>query len=207
MLKKLSHAFFFKYGDLIAKNPLPFLIVPLLVAGGLGAGMVFMTSENDIEELYAPENSPAFDDRKTIKNIYKEFGDDDILPRHLPELGLSGQVIIRQKNGGNVLSVPVLEETLRLHSVIMNISVRYANTSMSFSDLCLTWNGECVKIGLLEAVNYSSQGNVTRQLSYPFAEDTKGMQIFIGSELGGVSVEKGNVAEAEYHAVHLPFTV
>ena len=47
------------YGRLVARCPLPFVIIPLVVCGLLGLGLFELKYEDNLETLYTPIDSDA----------------------------------------------------------------------------------------------------------------------------------------------------
>ena len=193
---------FGRYGEFIAKSPkcvFLLIVIPLLIAGGLGAGFIFITFEKDIEVLYVPQNAQSLDDRKVIEDLYSEFGDDDLLNYQRTRLGLYGQVLIQPIKGCSVLKESILQDALDLHHAIINISVEQNDTSYSYKDLCLAWNGDCYTNGILEILEYNATNVNKVTLTYPYYFGDHGERTFLGTELGGVFFEAdGNtISDAE----------
>ena len=46
---------FAAYGRIVAKYPLPFIIIPVVVAVALGGGFAFMDHERNVEYLFTPQ--------------------------------------------------------------------------------------------------------------------------------------------------------
>ena len=190
------------YGAFIARSPrcvLLLILIPLLVAGGLGVGFMSITFEKDIEVLYVPKNAQSLDDRKVIEDLYSEFGGDDLLHYQRTRLGLYGQVLIQRIQGCNVLKESTLQDAIDLHHIITNIRIEQNGTSYSYKDLCLTWNGDCYANGILEIIEYNATNLSKVTLTYPYFYGDDGQVTFLGTELGGVSLEgdSNTISEAE----------
>ena len=149
-IEAVLRSFFSNYGGFIARHPFPFLILPVLLAGALGAGMVFVTKELSVEKLYTPENGRAKTDRSTVERLFAEHGDNDTLVTHLPRLGRFGTAILQHRGGGNILTQSNLNEILNLHARIMSISIQHNGQEFTFADLCVKWNGVCNGNAILE---------------------------------------------------------
>ena len=65
----LSHAFY-RYGKLVARHPLPFLILPPCIAFALMAGVINMEQTNDADYLFIPHNAPSLKERKHFEETY-----------------------------------------------------------------------------------------------------------------------------------------
>ena len=74
-IEKPLSRIFYNYGRFIARHPLWFLIIPLLVAGALASGLYNFHAEYDVEQLFTPEKARSKDERHTIQQLFPE-GDD-----------------------------------------------------------------------------------------------------------------------------------
>ena len=193
-IEKGLRSFFFNYGGFIAKHPFPFLLLPLVLSGALGAGLVFLIEEQSVENLYTPENGQAKTDRATVEELFAEHGDNNTLVTRLTRLGRSGKIIIERIDGGNILNKAVLEEILNLHETIMNISVMQNGQAYNFSDLCVKWNDGCNENAILSTYDYNASMLDSITLTYPIYSSNNEVS-FLGGELGGVVFKSGSSDE------------
>jgi len=61
------------YGRRVARRPLPFIIVPVLICSLLGLGLFNIHYESDLENLYTPVNSPAVRHRQTLRRLFGPY--------------------------------------------------------------------------------------------------------------------------------------
>ncbi|XP_022093260.1 patched domain-containing protein 3-like [Acanthaster planci] len=206
-VEKIVKLFFFNYGGFIARHPYPFLVLPLLLAGALGAGMVFLTEENSIENLYTPENGQAKTDRNTVETLFAEHGDNETLVSHLSRLPREGSVIIRQKDGQNILTQAAMEDIINLHEQIMNITIQHDNQEYKFTNLCIKWDGTCNENLILALYDYNASNVPLTPLTFPLytlVGDT--VPYFLGGGLGGVTFKSGSQDEVvSANAVRLSY--
>ena len=207
--------FFFHYGGFIADHPLVFLILPVLIAAALTSGIVFITSEEDVGNLYIPDNAQSKTDRKIIRRLYRDFDADAERPAaFVGPLSPTGQIIIRPKDGDNVLTTTVIQEAIRLHDLILNISAQDTRSrptrssrrsyypvlpdSYTFYDLCWRWEGECNYGGsMLQVIGDEVAQVDNRTFTYPFAATPSGEVRFIGYDLGGISFKPDSEDELQ----------
>lgn len=211
--EKVLRSLFYSYGGFIARHPLYFVIIPLLVAIGLGSGMLFLdtTSDLDGESLYAPEDSRASRDRSLIQEIYSDASTEEgeMLPQHLTEPGLYGQVVVTLKDRGNVLTRNVTNEVLRLHDVVESLSVEFASERYSYRDLCMKWQNSCLPIGIIQILNSQiiapelSLQYPKMFMTFPFGS----MSVFIGGELAGVTLKSGSSEVETGEAIQLTYNL
>ncbi|XP_038057131.1 patched domain-containing protein 3-like [Patiria miniata] len=193
-IEKIIRLFFFNYGGFIARHPIPFLLVPPLLAGALGAGMVFLTNENNLENLYTPENGQAKTDRNTVDTLFAKHGDNDTLVSHLLNIGREGSVTIRHKDGQNILTQAAMDDILDLHEQIMNIRITLDNQEYRFTDLCVKWDGVCNENAILAAYDYNSSKVPSTTLTFPLYTSSadNAVPYFLGGGLGGVTFVSGS---------------
>ncbi|XP_022093208.1 patched domain-containing protein 3-like [Acanthaster planci] len=205
-IEKVVKLFFFNYGGFIARHPYPFLLLPLL-AGALGAGMVFLTEENSIENLYTPENGQAKTDRNTVETLFSEHGDNDTLVSHLSRLPRSGSVIIRQKDGQNILTQAAMEAILNLHEQITNITIQYNNQEYKFTDLCVKCDGVCNENPILAVYYYNASNVPLTSLTFPlYTPAGTIVPYFLGGGLGEVTFKSNSQDEVvSANAVRLSY--
>nr|KAG5713846.1 hypothetical protein BaRGS_024473 [Batillaria attramentaria] len=63
-VKRGVSSLFTWYGRFVGRHPVPFIVSSILVFGGLGAGLVTLDTESDMETVYFPKNSRAIKDRQ-----------------------------------------------------------------------------------------------------------------------------------------------
>ncbi|XP_072043818.1 patched domain-containing protein 3-like isoform X2 [Amphiura filiformis] len=198
-VERAFRSLFYWYGGIIARHPLYFVIIPLIVALGIGSGMLFLDTDadTDAEILYAPENSRASKDRALIDGIYSDVN-GEILPQHLTSPGVYGQVIIKRKDGGNVLTRSVADEVLILDNTITTLTVEIDGENYSYFDLCMKWQSKCVPIGIINIFNSSALSSPDFSLSYPVAEvvtPSGSMPFFVAGEIAAVTFKDGSESE------------
>ncbi|XP_022093267.1 patched domain-containing protein 3-like [Acanthaster planci] len=195
-IEKVIKSFFYYYGGFIARHPYPFLVLPLLLTGALGAGMMFLAEENDIENLYTPENGQAKTDRNTVETLFAEHGDNDTLVSHLSRLPREGSVTIRQKDGQNILTQAAMEDIFNLHEQIMNITIQHDKQEYKFTDLCIKWDGVCNENPILAVYDYNSSNVPLISLKFPlYTPAGKTVSYFLGGGLGRVTFKSGSQDE------------
>ena len=183
---------FYSYGGFIARHPFPFLLLPVMLTAALGAGIVFLSEEQNVETLYTPENGQAKTERSTVEELFAKNGEDDPLVSRLTR---SGNAIIRMNDGGNVLTQSAIQEILNLHEMVMNIRILQNDQNYTFSDLCVQVNGVCNENALLALYGYNSSMVPTISLTFPLYRPTSNTVLFLGGEVGGVKFKSDSSDE------------
>ncbi len=203
-IEKCLRALFQHHGKFVGKHPTAFTIVPILLTAGFATGIfTLFTSEKDPEVLYGPQGSQSDLNRDILEDLYSSVLDEDMLPRHQLRIGRWGWLIITSKSSESILSTTNVDEVLRLHNNVINISFEQDGFYYKFDDLCLKWNGECFDDHVLPLVTSKTiLGNTS--LTYPIATTSTGETLLLAGSLGGVTVdEKGAIQKAQ--ALHLTY--
>lgn len=200
---------FYKYGKLVARHKLFFLLVPLVLFAVTASGVLQIYVDDDIEALFTPLGSPSLEDKVYAKDAFP-IGDegDEFLPNRVLDSLLSKlQLIITTKDGGNVLRKSVVQEILELDQFIVNYQLSF-NSSLSkntFRNLCMKWNGQCIKNPIVEILRMSAYGmNVS--LTYPtFTFPLTNRKMIIASQMADVEHVPGTDKVSSAKAVILHY--
>ncbi|XP_033120937.1 patched domain-containing protein 3-like [Anneissia japonica] len=205
-IDKIISGWFGRYGRLLARQPLPFLLLPLFLVFLLLIGFLQFNVEDDVEYLFTPEGSPGKTDRVIARELFKN-GDEgtEFLPNRALETFIQrGELIATPKKGNNILSEVTFGEILALDEDIRAIKISINGTEKDYTDLCMKWDGHCLTNPVLEFFDKDTVHLHTRNLTYPNAvKDNE--PLFIGKNLGGVTFynkEEGTVKSAQAMAIH-----
>ncbi|XP_078668839.1 patched domain-containing protein 3-like [Branchiostoma floridae x Branchiostoma belcheri] len=193
------------YGGFLARHPLPFLILPVVLAGGLGAGMYFMASDSSVEGLYTPDNGRGKTERAVVEEHFPVNDSENFQTSRLVTFGRSASVIVTttEKND-DVLRMPVLREVLSLYNNISEIEAPMSETNYSFMDLCTKWQSQCV-VGGYHLLNFTLEKDENTTIGYPWTNLPDGTRLFSGATLGGVTLESGSEDVSTAAAFKLTF--
>ncbi|XP_062376705.1 patched domain-containing protein 3-like [Sardina pilchardus] len=166
-------------GRCIGKYPWLFLILPLVISGGLGGGFYFLRQRevHDIEDQFTPLNGPAKEERAFVKQHFPTGKDFSRL--RLYTEGLYASFIIVKKP--NILTVNAFKEIISLDERVKGLKTSRNNT---FENLCAKKKKKCVSNDVLNFVLTDDAGNIdnmTNPINYPFHGET-----FLGTVIGGV---------------------
>ncbi|XP_019633705.1 PREDICTED: patched domain-containing protein 3-like [Branchiostoma belcheri] len=192
------------YGGFLARHPLPFLVLPVLLAGGLGAGMYFMVSDSSVEGLYTPDNGRGKTERAEAEQHFPVNDSEAFQPSRIITLGRSASVIVTSKGLDDVLRISVLREVLSLYSNISGLEAQVSGTNYTFADLCATWQSRCVVDGY-QLLNFTLEKDENTTIGYPWTNLPGGTRLFSGATLGGVTLEPGTEDVSTAAAFKLTF--
>ncbi|XP_076827962.1 patched domain-containing protein 3-like [Brachyhypopomus gauderio] len=178
--RPLSSAFG-RLGRFVSRNPWCFLFFPLLLAGGLGSGFIFLLDRevHGIENQFTPLNGPAKHERAFIQEHFKNNG--PFSQFRLTTEGCYASVIITDQKQNDILTVDAFTEIIDLDSEIKSV-----NTGDTFASLCAETAGTCMSNAVLDIINYNAGEIESTKLEYPVTGHT-----FLGSEVGGVELKAG----------------
>ena len=170
------------YGGMVAKCPIPFVVVPVVLALIFCGGFVFMTRETDVEYLFTPGNSAARKDQSRLHEDFKsktEFNPS----RSLDQL-IVAQVILTPKSGNNMWEQDIMDDVFQIDSDITAINASSSGTIITYEDVCMKEStGTCIDNGL-------SFVNLTMSIGYPYHEVQiplgDPIKVFYGHMLGDV---------------------
>ncbi|XP_077999939.1 patched domain-containing protein 3-like [Glandiceps talaboti] len=208
IVEKRISGLFSKYGKLLSRHPVIILAIALIATGILGAGLIKLENETDLEYLYTPENSRADKDRRTVTKLFPDRSGQDFYQHQIATLGLYGDVIIVAENtGDNVLSVEVLTELLELDDFVKNITVTVDNEDYGYFNVCVRRFHNCVISGVQTLINGSDiAGFLQMNLTFPVVKVGGKAPVFLANVIGGVEVDGRSIvtsAEALRVRYHL----
>ncbi|CAH1261352.1 PTCHD3 [Branchiostoma lanceolatum] len=195
---------FARYGGLLARHPLPFLVLPVLLAGGLGAGMYFMASDSSVEGLYTPDNGRGKTERAEVQEHFPVNDSEAFQASRIVTFGRSASVIVTSKEGDDVLRMSALQEVLSLYSNISGLQAQVSATNYTFADLCAMWQSQCV-VGGYHLLNFTLEKDENTTIGYPWTDLPDGTRLFSGAALGGVTLGAGTEDVSTAAAFKLTF--
>jgi len=163
-------AYFFEiYGYFVTKHPVIVLTICLFVNSLLGIGLLNLHIVTDIEEPYTPTDSDAVRDRNKMKNIFPDASEDNFYSKSVTDFPLYAELIVKTKNGSNILSAAYIEAIQNVHKDIMK-KVKVKNDSGHFvfySHVCALRHDSCVIQGDVIFSTAFLNKLRTNNISYP----------------------------------------
>ncbi|NXD25143.1 PTHD3 protein, partial [Spelaeornis formosus] len=168
----------------VAACPWPFLLLPLLLSGGLGAGFAFLPQlqANDIEAQFTPSWGPAKAERDFVRRHFPPNDSERFSAPRLPTEGAYAALIAVATDGTSVLGRAAWAEVLRLNATVYDAE---------YERLCARTASGCYSANELLSRWGDAGPPAPRSLRFPVNEG-----VFLGTALGGVETENGSVVEA-----------
>ncbi|XP_030045776.1 patched domain-containing protein 3 [Microcaecilia unicolor] len=175
-----------RLGALVATYPYWFLLLPMLISAGMGAGFYLLPQRqaNDIEGQFTPLGGPAKAERALIMKLFPTNDSALFSAQRLYTEGTYAS-IIAVSHTENILAQNNLQEVLNLDSAVRRMS----GSGHSFSELCArTSSFACASPNpLLDLLNGSVNHLDYLNLTYPMYQ-YRGRPIFLALFIGGVSL-------------------
>ncbi|XP_069502844.1 patched domain-containing protein 3 [Ambystoma mexicanum] len=176
-------------GALIARHPWWFLLLPMVLSAGLGAGFYFLPQRlsNDIEEQFTPVGGPAKSERAFIRDFFPTNDSWRFSAQRLYTEGTYAALIAVSKDGTNILTTAAFQELLDADQMVRNLQATSKN--LTFQQLCARSGNSCIAANpLLQAVNGSASAIERLNISFPMSIDRQ----FLGMSLGGVTLKSAS---------------
>ncbi|XP_032847187.2 patched domain-containing protein 3 [Tyto alba] len=176
--RPLRHLFE-RLGSGVAACPWPFALVPLLLAGGLGAGFLFLPQRqaNDIEGQFTPTWGPAKAERDFVRQHFPTNDSERFSAPRLPTEGAFAALIAVAAGGGSVLAPAARRDVLRLDAAVR---------ARGYPQLCARSGGACASPNPLLPRLGGAAAAALENLTFPVYEG-----VFLGAALGGVRTGAG----------------
>nr|XP_054504329.1 patched domain-containing protein 3-like [Agelaius phoeniceus] len=168
----------------VAACPWPFVLVPLLLSGGLGAGFVFLPQRqaNDIEGQFTPTWGPAKAERDFVRRHFPTNDSERFSAARLPTEGAYAALIAVATNGTSVLDAAPWAEVLRLNATVHDAE---------YERLCARTAGRCASPNELLSRRGDAGPPEPGSLRFPINDG-----VFLGAALGGVETDGGQLLRA-----------
>ena len=162
--------FFSWFGRLVARYPLTFALVPLLVCALLSLGNVTFSRDTDVISVYAPSGSQAEVDRDVIARNF-QARNSNLFSHQQLEAGLFSSLIFSAKDSNtnessDILDSEHLQEVLSIHEVISNLTATGNADGHTYDEICATRDSKCVTddvsiLSMLQQAGGCSNNSVT----------------------------------------------
>ncbi|XP_075000066.1 patched domain-containing protein 3 [Calonectris borealis] len=167
-------------GSGVAACPWPFVLVPLLLSGGLGSGFLFLPQRqvNDIEEQFTPTWGPAKAERDFVQRHFPTNDSERFSAPRLPTEGAYAAFIAVAAGGVySVLAPAARRDVLQLDAAVR---------ARGYGRLCARSGVVCASPNPLLPLLGDAEAAALKNLTFPVNDN-----IFLGAALGGVETDAG----------------
>lgn len=143
--ERLSQGFY-HFGKFVARHPLPFIIVPIILSIGLVLGFLRVKTTSDLEYLYVPTNAPGKVERRKVEDNFLYNEDEYYSSIRRTRIGGLVRVLVLEKSRGNMFDDAHIAALLELDEYIKNVTTRYNGKTIAYHQVCAKWKGQCADI-------------------------------------------------------------
>ncbi|KHN84295.1 Patched domain-containing protein 3 [Toxocara canis] len=168
------------YGRLLARHPLPFLVIPLITTLTSTMGLFSFHSQDDIWDIYSPLNGMSRVEEKALERF--EYASS----AHHYRI----QILVSRKDDGNLMNRANLNEMMAMQRYISeNISISDGEQSYLYHDVCGIYcnDSNAIILGFVRAVVDMKGESSSLMLTYPNAQALQ-RRLFVGQVTANVSM-------------------
>ena len=180
-------------GTAVARSPLAFLLVPLLITALLATGFQQFFFLANTEYLFVPTYARSLEDRAAIEQIFPDSL-DNYLKGGTVRLPVAVDLNLVPRELGPALREEVWREAAALVSLVEQVRVEAGGREAGWQELCARFAGRCVDNSFLELVD--SEAGLSN-LSFPLHREGREERWFpLVAHLGGVTLQGGKILDA-----------
>ncbi|GMT06619.1 hypothetical protein PENTCL1PPCAC_28793 [Pristionchus entomophagus] len=173
----------------------PLIILPLIVTSCCSVGFLRMRELriDDPAFVFTPSDARWRRELQTFSDTWP-LKETKFLPGKSFEMKRFVNILIKAKDGGNILREPILKEIQMLNQWLMfNISIPTDDRkfNLTYQDLCMSYDWECMANEHIEMLRQRHKVGRVIDLSYPRGgnQDTP---VYLGTTLGDVQLYTTN---------------
>ncbi|XP_023210986.1 patched domain-containing protein 3-like [Centruroides sculpturatus] len=197
-IKCMLTRIFENLGEIIARRPVYFIVLPVLLSFSLSIGILKLSPIEDIDDLVVADKGRAISTKLFVEKIFPFNSSvfyDMLRLADLPEMAI---MFIVRKDMGDMGVKEVLEEIKKVDETIKNLTVVIDDVSIEYRNVCGIVRGNCFENPfsvLLSEIN----DLLTRRkkIKYPVEMDKLTLSYNVYSlNLGGVKTDRQECVES-----------
>ena len=193
-VKRVIAGAFSRYGEFVGRHPVWFIVLPIVIFGGLGAGLIAIEEENDIEKVYFPKNSRAIKDRQYVRDTFPDLSNESYNAFSQSEAVKAVTLLFKSNAGQSIFDLATINEIAAIVKEVKNLS----SSGETYSDFCAKFSSQCVvdgEIALSPAFRSAvAAGNVT----YPIYNNVDLLTSISGETLNGGKLTTATVLKISF---------
>ena len=184
---------FASYGRVVARCPLPFVLVPVAVCCLLSVGILNARRESDARAIYTPLGSRASKDRAIIEDIFPDVDEDcgsSFARRQRLDYAPFAEVILSTSHSD---AIAFVQEVEALYRFVENISLEADDILVTYADVCACQAGAC-----------ALESNDGRRVQTGSIGDILSL-IAANASFSGANRHRDNISESDEARIKLTF--
>ncbi|VDN01565.1 unnamed protein product [Thelazia callipaeda] len=165
-----------RYGCYLAKRPLPFLVIPVIITVISSFGLLRFHANDDIRHLFSPINGLTRVEEKGLERF--EYASAS----HHYRI----QILVSRKDGGNLMNDENLAEILEMHQYVNNnITIHDGFNVLTYTNICGIYCNDSnnIAIAFIQAVIDTKSQSSSLVFTYPNARALQN-RVFLGYSVG-----------------------
>ena len=186
-VKRVIAGLFRVYGEFVGRHPVWFIVLPIVIFGGLGVGMVALDEERDLEKVYFPMNSRAMKDRQYVRDTFPDLSNVSYNAFSQSDTDKAVVLLFRSKSGQTIFDSNTITEIAAIVNGLKSLS----SSGKTYSNVCAKSSTKCVVDGEI-ALDPDFQSAVAAgTVSYPFHNN-----VDLRTSISGETVNGGKLVKA-----------
>ena len=193
-VKRVIAGVFRVYGEFVGRHPVWFIVLPMVIFGGLGAGMVALDEEKDIEKVYFPMNSRAMKDRQYVRDTFPDLSSVSYNPFSQSDASKAVVLLFKSKSGQDIFDSSTITEITDIVNGVKSLS----SSGKAYSNVCAKASTNCVVDGEI-ALDPTFQSDVAAgTVTYPVYNNMDLRTSISGETLNGGKLVKATVLKFSF---------
>ena len=180
---------FYTHGKFIARHPLPFIVIPIVISLGMAGCMATLQEQNDDGEyLYVPTNAPSLDERKFFEDTFTANDTTHFSSLRLIRVDGFVNIHIQPRTGDSIWNDQAFAEINTLNSMVLAHEIESEGERFTYSALCAQWLGDCEYSEILAIIGNSPIAS--SDVTFPtYTDSSSGMTYLLTGQLGDVTTD------------------
>ena len=142
-VKRVIAGVFRIYGEFVGRHPVWFIVLPIVILGGLGVGIVAMDEEKDIEKVYFPKNSRAMKDRQYVRYTFPDLNNESYNGFSQSDPNKAVVLFFKSKSGQTIFDSNTITEIADIVNGVKSLN----SSGKTYIDVCAKSSTKCVMDG------------------------------------------------------------
>ena len=190
--KRAFSRLFSRYGELVGRHPVPFILLPVVLLTASGLGLLTLQQETDLETIYFPLNSRALNDRRTVRDTFNNTDNNYYNEFSRADQAQAVTVLFLSTTDSDVFSSECMAEISNVMRDVKQLSVTVDGRKVTFSDVCAKYESRCVVDGEYVLDTSFQAALAARAITYP-RWTMNGTPVDLSTTVSGVITENGGV--------------
>ena len=142
-VKRVIAGVFRVYGEFVGRHPVWFIVLPIVLLGCLGVGMVALDEEKDLEKVYFPMDSCAVKDRQYVRDTFPDLSNVSYNAFSQSDTDKAVVLLFKSKSGQTILDSNTITEIAAIVNGVKSLS----RSGKAYTDVCAKFSTMCVVDG------------------------------------------------------------